>query len=327
MMTVVCLAGIAFAASAAQASTYLTYTLSDALKKSLCIGDTDNDCLDNAREQDLAWIASPNYLWDEDEGCDRGNHFGMHEFYQVRPFTVVAGEHVTSWHNDSSWKYVMITYFLNYPHDCNQFSGHQGDDEKVEITMASKDLVTWELTNARMYHHFNSNDYVGPYIATIADNVGTPYMNVAYDEDGHGSWPGAGFASSECDSSARMSASGCDVFGCDCFEFGSLSSSYDNGQYFYLDVSRNIGGPSPEVWNEAVMTNDGTFHYYSAFDTGHGTNLEYWTAKGGKYSRFCGWECPSATRGSDGHCIVDAHDNHECTDPLSSKVNTFPFSY
>src|SRR5436309_1517316 len=50
-------------------STCLSFTLSSALKKSGCSGDDDGDCLDNVKENDLAFIVAPWYFYDEDENC------------------------------------------------------------------------------------------------------------------------------------------------------------------------------------------------------------------------------------------------------------------
>src|SRR5688572_8486873 len=143
--------GLAFSPAA---DAYLTYTLSSELKKSSCAGDSDSDCLDNAEETNLAWAASPWYFYDEDEGCSEwrneqgapASHFQRQDFIQVRP----EGGGIGAWSpTDGRTKWIRVSYFFLFPHDCGAkagfIGGHQGDTEHIKLYLYSYDLKTWYL--------------------------------------------------------------------------------------------------------------------------------------------------------------------------------------
>jgi hypothetical protein len=92
-----------------------------------------------------------------------------------------------------------------------------------------------------------------------------------------------------------------------------------------VGVSRNIGGPSPEAWNAAVLTVSGG-QAYTDMDVGHGLNREYWTPRSDQFQKFCGWECPTAYRKTDGTCSLTVHDRTDCSSQFSTKVDTTSFS-
>lgn len=317
LLAVLC-GGVLFVLARHAEAQYLTFTLPAPLKQGACVGDTDNDCLNQWQEQDLAWMASPNYFYDEGEECDSGQHYGIQDYFQVRPYD--NGTPVSSWTNDSSWKWVRVSYYLNYPHDCNVWAGHQGDNERIEVWLFSQDLINWSISDARFFHHSGYHDYSGVWLATMASNIGTVYLNAAYDEDGHGSWPGYGYNSSKCDNDTRMGQANCDwYFGCDCFT-NTMQDSFSAGNFILLpNVTRNIGGPYPESWNTSVLTNDGTNNWYSAHDVGHGANAEYWSVKGGMWNSFCGWQC--SWRQTNGDCANTVHAETACVPAMHEKLD------
>jgi hypothetical protein len=111
---------------------------------------------------------------------------------------------------------------------------------------------------------------------------------------------------------------------CDCF-INTWQSDFQNGYMEFPVATRNIGGPAPEAWNPAVLIVSAG-QAYSDLSVGHGTNREYWTVRSDQFKRFCGWECPSVYRLSDGSCALTVHDETSCPDPLSSKVDTASFN-
>jgi len=308
------------------ADALLTYTLSSELKKTSCSGDTDADCLDNTQETNLAWAVSPWYFYDEDEDCSGwtnkwglpASHFARQDFFQVRP----QGTGVRNWSPTSGTaKWIRITYFLNFPHDCGGWDGHQGDSEHVRFHLYSYDLKTWYLSYAYYAHHGYFDYISGSFFATTAGQLGTAWASVAADEDSHGSWPGKEVGSSHC---AGSMDDFCLSF-CDCF-INTWQSDFNNYYFEYPSASRNVGGPTPESWNSSVVTVSGGTAY-SLMDVGHGLNREYWTPRTDKYKLFCGWECTDANRKSDGNCYATIHTEDDCAGgPLSSKVDTVSFN-
>lgn len=314
-------------APAPAAAQLLSYTLSDELKKTGCAGDTDADCLDNQREADLAWVVAPSYYYDENEGCARGERFRRRDFYQVRPFTPgPEGWSAT----DGSTKWLRVTYFFNYPHDCQSlfgFGGHMGDSEHVVYWLSSSDLRTWTLQAGDYAHHSRRDRFGGEYFFRVATQLGTDFPLVAADEDGHGSWPGRGADSNHC-------AGGEDNFcrsTCDCFS-GTMRQAYDGGRYEWpmIVAENNVGGPFPELFLPSSVLEVGRDEGGAApfartvLDVGRGKIAEYWTPRAG-FDRFCGWECPE--RGAAGDCL-DRHavmGRSRCAAPLSAKLDAHDF--
>jgi hypothetical protein len=319
-------------------SSCLSFTLSSELKKSGCAGDDDNDCLDNAKENDLAWIAAPYYYYDESEGCsgawytDGPNalHYGRRDFFQVRPVGAV-----TQWTPSSrDVKTVQITYFLLHPHDCHStvgFGGHQGDSEHVVFKLSSQNLKKWYLVSGVFYHHGQNHTFTGPYLRARASEIGTASPNVAADEDSHGSWPGEKGSKSAC-AGSEDDIGPCRLGRCDCFR-GTMKEAFDAGYRETLSASRNIGGPPNkygqrderpgELWRPSVVSVSGR-NAWSVFDVGHGSNREYWTIRADRWKKFCGWEC--SARASSGDCLSSHHKDTECTSPLSEKLDTVEFT-
>jgi len=282
----------------------LGFTLSSALKKSGCAGDDDGDCLDNLKENDLAWIVAPFYYYDEDEDCSgawytdgpSALHYGRRDFVQVRPVGSVG-----QWTSGTSAKTVQITYFLLHPHDCQShvgFGGHQGDGERVLFRLRSQDLRTWYVVSGDYDHHGRMHTFSGEYLRARASEIGTVYPNVAADEDGHGSWPGEKGSKSAC---AGSEDDFCTFGTCDCF-VGTMQDAFTNGHREMVSASRNIGGPPPELWRPAVVSVRSLIppiEAYSVFNVGHGAIPEFWTPRAGSYKKFCGWECTTRVDGGD----------------------------
>jgi hypothetical protein len=314
------------------AEALLTYSLYAPLKSGSCLGDGDGDCLDDGLESSLAWAVSPWYFYDEDEDCSGwtnrfglpSSHFARQDYVQVRPH----GQGVSAWSgSDGKAKWVTVTFFFLYPHDCGVnfgISGHQGDSERVYFNLYSYDLYTWYLSSA-YYDHHNHTDYVsGSWLETQASSLGTSWASVAADEDKHGSWPGRYPSSSHCAGSMDDII---ECFGgsCDCF-INTWRSDFQNGYYDLPSASRNVGGPLPEQWKAPHVTVSGS-EAYTALDVGHGYNREYWTPKSGPYQYFCGWECPAGWRLSSGDCAFSVHDRSNCAHgPLANKVDDYPFT-
>lgn len=309
----------------APAGAYLTYTLSSELKKASCSGDVDNDCLDNNEENNLAWAAAPWYFYDEDEDCSgwenrfgaSSNHFARQDFVQVRP----DGRNIRSWSpTDGQAKWVRITYFFVYPHDCKNLvgqGGHQGDPEQIRVDLYSYDLRTWYLSGASYPAHGHTPVpyFSGTYLETRARALGTSWISVTADEDSHGSWPGLEVTSSHCAGSEDDYCAST----CDCFQ-NTWQWDFNNGYVEAVSAGRNIGGPSPEAWNPSVLTVSGG-EAYTQLDVGHGQNREYWTPRNDQFKKNCGWECPTANRQADGNCSLTIHDRSACSAHLSEKVD------
>ena len=317
---------IAFAVSTAPAEALLSYNLPSDLKKSGCANDTDNDCLDNNEEGNLAMALAPLQFYDEDEDCSGwtnkwglpSSHFARRDYFQVRP----SGSGIQDWSStDGKAKWVQVTYFLLYPHDCQSylgFGGHQGDSENIRFYLYSYDLQRWYLSSARYWHHGSSHTISGSTMATHAGQLGTTRPTVASDEDGHGSWAGHQTNSSDCAGSEDSSWN-------DCF-INDWDEDFDNGNWEYVQATKNVGGPSPETWNSSTITVSGSTAY-TTLNVGHGSNREYWTPRTDKYKRFCGWQCTASQRKTDGNCNTKVHGEKSCADgPLSNKVDSAYFS-
>jgi hypothetical protein len=314
--------GLALASSA---EAVLTYTTPTDLKKTPCSGDSDGDCLDDVEEANLAWAVAPWYFYDEDESCSGWQnsyglpavHFARQDFFQVRP----EGGAVQSWTpTDGKAKWVKVSYFFNHPHDCQSaagFGGHQGDSEHIRVELYSYDLKTWYLYQAYYAHHDQDHYFSGSYLEDRALALGTSWISVAADADSHASWPGLDPDAAEC---AGPEASFCGE-NCKCF-VGTWRDAFKGGKgRETVAVTRNIGGPAPEKWNPAVLTVSGS-EAYTQLDVGHGLNREYWSPRSDAFQKFCGWECPAASRKPDGTCAVSVHDRTDCSSALSTKVDT-----
>lgn len=313
---------------ASPASAYLTYTLSSELKKSTCTNDTDSDCLDNAEEGNLAWAVAPWYFYDEDEDCSGlknrfglpSYHFARQDFFQVRPM----GDGIRDWSaTDGKAKWVRVSFFFNFPHDCKNlagaFGGHQGDSEHVKLELYSYDLKVWYLFQAYYAHHDNDHYFSGSYLESRAQSLNTSWISVTSDEDSHGSWPGREAGSTHCAGAEDEFCAGT----CDCFH-STWANDLRNGPVEVVSATRNIGGPAPETWNASVVSVAGS-SAWTDMDVGHGLNREYWSAQGGQFQKFCGWECPSVYRKSDGNCSISVHDRSGCSSGLSTKIDTGSF--
>jgi hypothetical protein len=314
-------------ATQARAESYFIYTLSSELKKASCANDFDNDCLDDAREQSLAWIAAPQYFYDEDEEYAYATytdadssydklHFRRRDFFQVRPVGDPARWSPTS----SDWKWVRIVYFFLHPHDGGIGGGHQGDGERVRFWAASQNLKTWYLIAGTYDAHGRTFEFSSTHLRAIADDIGSIHPSVAADQNGHGSWPGKHANSSHC---AGTEDSFC-FSTCDCFR-GEMGSAYENNYWEFPATFRNIGGPLPEYWNANVLTVRYPIGWpfgfaSSTFDVGHGLNEESWSFP---ESRFCGWECSS--RDGD-ECAHHVHGSDDCSTPLAEKPVSFSFT-
>jgi hypothetical protein len=315
-------------ASAAEAA--LTYSLSTPLKKDACTNDRDSDCLDQFEETNLAWALSPWYFYDEDESCSGwtnrfglpSSHFARRDYFQVRP----QGSGVRDWSaTDGKAKWVAVTYFLNFPHDCAVIfgqAGHQGDSENVRFHLYSYDLRTWYLSHAYYAHHGRFDHVSGSFLQSNAQALGTVWASIAADQNSHGSWPGREVSSSHC---AGSMDDFCNSF-CDCF-INTWRSDFQNGYMEFPSANRNVGGPPNETWDPSVVTVAGG-HAYTTLDVGHGANREYWTPGPSGYQKFCGWECAEGwRRTSDNNCSLTIHDRSNCADgPLSQKVDPSFFS-
>jgi hypothetical protein len=305
-------------------------SLASPLKRPNCLNDDDRDCLDNFLEMDLAWLFAPHYFYDEDESCagawytsnPNEQHFGRQDFFQVRP---EKDENPFQWQADATRKRVNLTYFLLHPHDCRSdggFAGHLGDSEHVVFHLESTDLVTWTLISATFHHHGRTHSFSGKYMKSRADEIGSDFPSVAGDENSHGSFPGLRGSSSACAGTADDFC----ATTCDCFR-GTMAEAKAANFREWVTAARNVGGPPPELWrpDTVTVTTGSPPEAYTSFDVGHGLNVEYWTPRGDKFHSFCGWECPSANRDSDGNCTLLVHQRRSCPSPLSEKVDDTPF--
>jgi hypothetical protein len=113
---------------------------------------------------------------------------------------------VRSWSpTDGQAKWVRITYFFLYPHDCKNLGtieggvgGNQGDPEQVMLDLYSYDLKTWYLSGALYPAHGHTPEpYMsGAWLESRARELGTSWISVTADEDSHGSWMGREVTSS-----------------------------------------------------------------------------------------------------------------------------------
>ncbi len=309
----------------------IRFRLSGMLVKPGCANDRDGDCLDQANENQLAFLAAPRIFWDEDEATSEHAdplHWKRLDLVQVRPIT--TGDAVSTWTDDSQWKRIAIHYLMPYPMQVagHGLSTHVGDNELVVVELSSRNLRDWYLDRAVYTHHGTSTSEPADFLAGIAAELGTSYLSVAADEDAHGSWPGRDADSGDCAGDADDSPIG----HVDCFapsltaytipgsnlpQYRSTTlhdALHTHGTYGWFDASRNIGGPPPETFNVAGWPSStsgprlavvaGRHVIYN--DTGHGENYEYIedasvTTPGAR--AFCGWKCPTAAgRTVGGHC-------------------------
>jgi hypothetical protein len=302
----------------------LAYALSAPLKQANCAGDTDGDCLNNALENELAWIVGPQYFIDNGEQCasapylnngDINGQNGRVDFVQVRPY---GAQDVGTWQNAPGAKTVAVTYVFAHFFDCNNSTGsspHNGDNERVTVFMASTDLQIWVVTGADYYAHSSPLHYFdGPYLAARAAEIGALYPSVAADTNGHGSWPGRVGGDDDCAGSEDDCCGSGDhicIF-CpskDCFYYPSMSQSFSAGKWVWLDTSRNVG--EFNFWNRSFLSGSGNDAYFY-FNNGHGLNYESLSNS----TEFCGWNCNSHP--SVG-CGTPVRGTSSCTSPMSTK--------
>ena len=304
---------------AADAHALLSYTISSPLMNG-CTGDGDNDCLSDALEGALAVAVVPWYYYDESEECSAAQdaeHYSRQDFFQVRPH----GTNIPGWKSDGTAKWIQITYYFLHPHDCAEFvifwGGHQGDGEKVDYHLYSYDLKTWYLSTTRYWHHNSPyHDFTGTYHANLAASMGTYWASVAADEDSHGSWPGLAWNDESCAGPEDRSWN-------DCFEGGNMYNAYLNHSEV-PSVTRNIGGPSPELWNSSVLSVWGSTAW-STLDVGHGPGTEYWSYQYPYYQKFCGWECTDR-KWWDGNCYDEVHLERSCSTGLHEKTDKYQYT-
>lgn len=286
------------ATGVAQAAPPLSYTLSTRLKGTDCRGDVrDQDCLDDARENDLANAINPLLFFDEDEGCPE-----REAYYQVRP--LMAGSSspfVSSWKPHQGTYRVQVTYYLQYYRDCNArtFEGHTGDGERVQYLLDSSDLQTWTIVDSVYHAHGHANRYSGNYLADRAAELGVRVPSIAADEDGHGSYPGLSGGSDDC---GQLQS---DPFGLrDCFD-DSMAEDFRKGRATRVldgnSAGRNIGEPFGG-WNRDVMGGSGDDAYTWHFNPHtQRWGFEFWSSVGAPYNQFCGWACVSY---EGGRCLT-----------------------
>ena len=84
--------------------------------------------------------------------------------FQVRP----EGGGIGAWSpTDGKTKWIRVSYFFLFPHDCRStvgFGGHQGDSEHIKLHFYSYDLKTWYLYQAFYAHHDNNHYFSGAYL-------------------------------------------------------------------------------------------------------------------------------------------------------------------
>ncbi|MBL8741974.1 MAG: hypothetical protein JNK04_12795 [Myxococcales bacterium] len=343
-----------------------------------CGGDDDGDCLDNTMEDQLAMAAAPRMFYDEEEACGGGPNSGGYnevssmsslaekkqhcdrvDLFQVRPVGnaqafpwYATGNHagaVSSWADDGTVKTVVIRYLMAYPLQ-GGFAKHVGDLEWIEVGLQSSDLQTWVVKNIWLSHHGpvdrgTREVTLGPLtpyakrMAVIAkQGTGEAILNIATDEDSHGSWGVYAVNSQDCDALVDDEPGGVR----DCFISGSFAFNYSLGRYSFFDASRNIGGsyapeypriggfpgPAQLTLTPNWMLPDGDYHqslYNLTYDSGHGiveeaiidtckplpgeNNEDFkdrCEAEVGidwrKHQRFGGWKC--AQRTTDGNCMT-----------------------
>ncbi|HEX7150601.1 MAG TPA: hypothetical protein VF618_03865 [Thermoanaerobaculia bacterium] len=263
----------------------LTFTLSSELAKNFgpgaphtsftgtCQGDQDNDCLDDAMESELANKLNPRYYLDENESCGT-----MYTYVQIRP----SAPNVDVWRVDGYVKKVYVTYFYNYPRDCQPFGGgHLGDSEHVRYLLSSTNLRTWTLENGHYWRHADQTIISGDWLSNMARGLGSDRPIVAADQNGHGSWQGEAPLSSACSSDLNIFPQR------HCFNSSFAISS----TWSLPPILHNVGGPDfgrlggPERWRGGTphLTISGTTVY-----TQRDGAQEYWAPK----RDFCGWRCP-----------------------------------
>jgi len=319
------LAGFLGFVSPEPASATLSYYLSSPIVSCDPSADPDGDCLRNDLEQQLALAAAPLYFRDEDEGCDGqvSFHYKRQDYFQVRP----TGSGVRHWTPGTTQRRLQVTYFFLYPHDCLTlglfWGGHQGDSENIRLHFYSTDLQTWHLDYAYYWHH-GRQDYVsGAFLEARARDLGVAKISVAADEDSHGSWPGKLVSEDDCADTMDDFCHGT----CDCFTNDSWRTDKQTWNWQEVMAHRNVGGPSPERYLAPHVTVSG-LQAWTDLDVGHGLNREFWSGSSMEFGKFCGWQCPSWARQSNGDCSEEIHGEHECAGgPLYSKVDTSFFMH
>jgi hypothetical protein len=175
-------------------------------------------------------------------------------------------------------------------------------------------------------------------LATRADLLGTSYLWIATDQNGHGTWGGSEIDSEEC--------KGGGIVWHDCFE-GTLQEALVDGAYWWFDPSRDIGEPEaprydawpleargssepgyvgpaivPQIKREPNNPNAA----YIENNTGFGVAREYLVYRAGvpaipAAKRWCGWTCPN--RLDDGNCSYQPYLAFE-TMNCDGGAKTFP---
>lgn len=266
----------------------------------VCQNDGDGDCLDDARENQLAQLVNPQYYFDEDESCPT-----LFLYAQVRP----VGHGVDVWRVDGRVKRVNVTYFFLYERDCKAIGGHLGDSEHVRFTLTSQNLRSWTLEKGRYWRHDGNSTFPASHLNYIAGGVQSSRPVVASDEDGHGSWEAVSPYDDDCSDEDS-------IFGIrDCFTGSSVLFS----SFQVLPLLHNIGGPDlgrlngPEKWRTGTphLTVSGSQVY-----TQRNGKLEFW--QGGN-TKFCGWQCAFA----DGDCRSPVAN---CSSGLNGKLDKEVFS-
>jgi hypothetical protein len=293
------------------------YRLSGPLVRTGQAPDSDGDGLDDDREKQLAFLAAPRIFWDEGEEYGENQDFvrlRRLDLVQVRPHAGPSGRPVSKWAAGTS-EFVKIRFAMVYPRQ----DTHIGDSELVEVRMSSLDQVTWDVMEIVYSHHGEAHYQSASSLYTMAIALPTalksPYLWLAADEDGHGSWPGEGLDSDSCHDDAALwhhCFSGQTDDGHD----GTLRHSLVEGDYWWFDSSRDVGEPEtlrlvawpPEGRGASatvpqIRRTANTLHHFVENDTGHGAQreyIEYGPAFVPEAEATCGWKCPA--REDNGWC-------------------------
>lgn len=322
-----------------------------------CANDSDRDCLNDDFEDWIGHQIAPIVFYDEDESCVGGieatfrgvtddNHYDRKDFFQVRP----RYYNVANWNaTDGKMKTVVITYLFAYPHDCQTpafglFGGHQGDIEKVQYTLQTRDFKSWSLVDGSYRYHKSGKTVSGKVLREAAVRLGVSRPLVASSEGSHASyftnWTDSG--SSLCDAEgahAKSSLFGIGIID-DCFcklEDGSNGSPYEcyykttkeQGRWINLSDSllANVGEPDNLRLGEFLQMDD-IGAVFTEFDLGHGAVREYWSEiiPNEEQGGFCGWECPNSSRIAADECAIRIHGEKKCVGSLRNKMDRAPFS-
>jgi len=318
LLSLFLLGGLASRADA----TLLSYTLAGPLgpmTPGVCpAGDTDGDCLDDAREAQLALAVTPMVFYDEADDCgawwSAGTtiHNRRRDFVQVRPH----GRTVAWWPSSADPKWVQVTFHMLYPHDCAR--GRLGDPQKVEYWLYSYDSRTWTLAGARYWlDDAGWQMWTGEQMARLPHDLGTTSPLVAAEEDEHSSFPGSDYWVDDCYPGQPWYDTQ------DCFVTSRLNDDYHGHWYEMVTPLADLGGPAPERWRPSAYVTVFGSRAYSRLDTGHGYLNEYWNAEPGA-SAFCGWKC--AWQQPDGTCYWAAHGTNRCAIGLAQRVDAYAFT-